>query len=391
MNTKLIPVILLVFFFLGCQPQHTDPWEGKDKTGLEIQKLIDQISTQGGEIKLPEGTFVIDEPLRLSNNTWLHGSGRSTILSVTDSVGIMLDSLIGVKISDLVVKSAERRGATTGILINNSGDCQVQDVLTQGFEKYGIWMRNNTFLSELSSCVSADNGRANYFLERLTSGSRVGDFVPNIVNNCYSYGGQYGFEFKNALVVNLTGCSVFQSLDHAYFLHSSSNSVNISGSRSFQAGSDAIFIDNSHEVNISSNIICWQRGHGIVLNNAKWGTVSANNFIDNGTRTRDGSYRNGVVLQQETKGIHVTSNAIFNWGDQPPMEYGITEDATCVNNIIAHNNINYFTRDGIVSEGKGTLVSDNIMQGEDSYIGMDRPKQYPDFDTTRLHNFMLNQ
>lgn len=391
MNTKLIPVILVIFFFLGCQPQNTDPWEGKDKTGLEIQKLIDQLPTQGGEIKLPEGTFVIDEPLKLSNNTWLHGSGRSTVLSVTDSVGIMLDSLSGVKISDLVVKSAERRGATTGILINNSGDCQVQDVLTQGFEKYGIWMRNNTFLSELSSCVSADNGRANYFLERLTSGGRVGDFVPNIVNNCYSYGGQYGFEFKNALVINLTGCSVFQSLDHAYFIHSNSNSINISGSRSFQAGSDAIFIDNSHEVNISSNIICWQRGHGIVLNNAKWGTVSANNFIDSGTRTRDGSYRNGVVLQQQTKGIHVTSNAIFNWGDQPPMEYGITEDATCVNNIIAHNNINYYTREGIVSDGKGTLVSDNIMQGDDSYIGMDRPQQYPDFDTLKLHNFMLNQ
>lgn len=390
MNIKLIPVIFAIIFFLGCQSNNPDTWEEKEKSGLEIQKLIDQLPAQGGEVKLPEGTFVIDQPLKLRDNAWLHGSGRSTVLSVTDSVGIMLDSLRGAKVSDLVVKSAERRGATAGILIDNSGDCQVHSVLTQGFEKYGIWVRNNTFLSEISSCTSADNGRANYYLERLTSRGRVGDFVPNVINNCISYGGQYGFEFKNALVVNLTGCSVFQSLDYAYYLHTRSNSINISGSRSFQAGSDAIFIDESHEVNISSNIFCWQRGHGIVLNNAKWGTVSSNNFIDNGTRTRDGSYRNGVVLQNETKGIHVTSNAIFNWGDQPPMEYGITEDETCMNNLIAHNNINYYIQEGILSQGKGTLVRDNIMQGDNSYIGMDRPQQYPDFDTTRLHNFMLN-
>jgi hypothetical protein len=126
-----------------------------------------------------------------------------------------------------------------------------------------------------------------------------------------------------------------------------------------------------------------------VLSGAKWGSVSSNNIIDNGIRTRDGSYTNGVVLENETQGIQVTSNAIFNWGDQAPMEYGVIEDATCSYNLIATNNINYYTKEGVLSEGKGTLVSNNLLKGDSAYVGMDREKLYPDFDTTRVHKFIF--
>lgn len=385
---KVINFILLLFLLSDFQIIKASNLglnrENNEYTENKIQQIIDSLPKEGGKINLPSGTFIINQPIKLKDNVWLQGEGRGTILIVADSVGIILEGINGARISDITIRSAERQKATAGVVIDNSGECQINNVYIQGFKKFGIWMRNNSFLCELSSCYSTDNGQANFYFEKLSAGGRGGDFVPNIVNNCISYGGKYGFEFNQTIVLNLTGCAVFQSLDYGYYLHSTSNSINISGSRSFQVGSDAVHINDSHEINVSSNIFCWQRGHGIVLNNVKWGTIASNNFIDSGIRTRDGSYRNGAVLQNETKGIQITGNAIFNWGDQAPMEYGITEDESCENNLIANNNINYYTKRGILSLGKGTMVSSNVTRGDSAYIGMDR-KPYPDFDTVRIH------
>jgi parallel beta-helix repeat protein len=391
LSLKNISVWLLTIFLAGCQAVSQEKDSENLISGLEIQNRIDQLPASGGKVKLPEGEIVIQKPIILKNNVWLQGEGRSTVLLVEDSAGIILQGLKGARVSDLVVKSTERHSAKTGILLENSGDCQVDNVLTQGFARFGIALTDDSFLCEISSSKSADNGQANFYFGNLNAGGRGGDFVPNLVNNCISYGGKYGFECDKAIVLNLTGCVVFQSIDYGYYLHSTSNSVNISGSRSFQVETDAVYVDNSHEVNISSNIFCWQRGNGIVLNKANWGTVSANNFIDNGVLTRDGSYKNGVVLENQTKGIQVTSNAIFNWGDQAPMEYGIIEDKTCAFNLIANNNINYYTREGISSMGNNTLVSNNVMKGDSAFIGMNRPNQYPDFDTLKIHEFIFSK
>ena len=62
----------------------------------------------------------------------------------------------------------------------------------------------------------------------------------------------------------------------------------------------------------------------------------------------------------DTKGIQVSGNAIFNWGDQAPMVKGIIEDVLSGSNIIANNNINYYTGNGVVSHGKGTIVENNL-------------------------------
>jgi hypothetical protein len=387
-------IILIVVVFAGCKFDKTcknfQEWNEKEKTDIIIQKFVDNLPERGGKVVLPNGLFSINKSVSLRDNVWLQGEGRGTVLLIADSLGIILKGLKGVHISDLTIKSAERYTSKAGIVIDDCGDCQINNVLTQGFKLYGIWMRNNSFLCELRSCKSADNGRANFYFDGNAERGRGGDFVPNIVNNCISYGGKYGFEFNRTIVINLTGCAVFQSLDYGYYLHSNSNSVNISGSRSFQVGTDAVYVDHSHEVNISSNIFCWQRGNGIVLDNAIWGTVASNNIIDSGTRTRDGSYMNGIVFKNNTEGIQVTGNAVFNWGDQPPMEYGILEDKSCRYNLIANNNINYFTKKGVLTRGKGTLVNNNVVKGDSANIGMDR-KQYPDFDTLRIHKFIFEE
>lgn len=390
--TYLVALTFVWVNLISCdQNQESSRSADNLHTSDQIQDFINQLPDHGGKVILPEGEISITTPINLKNNVWLQGQGRSTELIVKDSIGILLKGLKGARISDIAVRSDERHTAFAGIVLDDCGDCVISKVYTEGFQKFGIAVLNKSFLCEINSCKSADNAQANFYFENLNAKGRGGDFVPNIVNNCISYGGNYGFEFNNALVVNITGCTVYQSLSHGYYLHNRSNSVNIAASRSFQVGAEAVYIETSHEVNISSNIFCWQRGHGIVIDNSKWGSVSSNNFIDNGTRTRDGSLRNGVVIKNESQGFQVTSNAIFNWGDQPPMEYGITEDASCSYNIISNNNINYYTKSGVFSEGKESLVNNNIMKGDRAFVGMDRKKQYPDFDTTRIHEFILNE
>jgi parallel beta-helix repeat protein len=391
---NIVKVIFLLVIISSCQlnnkrlDYYFEKGE-KEMTGRRLQELIDQLPQQGGEIKLPNGTFIINKPLELKNNVWLRGEGRGTILAVNDSIGIIMKGLKGAMVSDIAVKSVKRHLAIAGIVLDDCGDCQVNNVLTQGFKKYGIQMRNNSFLCELTSCKSADNGQANFYFENLKGGGRGGDYVPNIVTSCISYGGMHGFETKYSLVLHIIGCAVFQSLDYGFYIHDESNSVHISGCRTFQTGADGVFVDSSFEINLSSNTFSWSRGHGVVLDNVQWGTVSANNIIDSGVRTRDGSFRNGVVLKNGSQGIHITSNAIYNWGDQTPLNYGIIEDRSCKNNIIANNNINYFIYEGILSQGKGALVNNNIMVGDSSYVGMKR-KPFPDFDTTRIHKFILD-
>jgi hypothetical protein len=321
----------------------------------------------------------------------LRGRGRGTRLVVGGAggtgTGLLCESLKGVVLSDLAIIAGDGKEAAAGIVVDDCGDCQVRDVYVQGFAEYGIWMRNSSFLCELRSCKLAANGKANIYLDHLAGGGRGGDFVPNLVTNCITYGGGTGIECNRVIVLNILGCAVFQPGRYAYHLHHTSNSVLISGCRSFQVEEHAVVVENTHELNVSSNIFCWHRGHGIVLKDVSWGTVSGNEFIDQGVRSRDGVHTDGVVLSESTQGVQVVGNAIFNWGDQVPMAVGVREDATCRNNTISGNNINYYTEADVISEGSGTTVSDNVSERGESYQNQDRPP-FPDFTTDRIQAFI---
>jgi len=349
-----------------------------------IQYAIDAFGGKGGEVRLLVGDYPIAKPVSLRNEVRLRGSGRGTRLLVSAETGLRLEKLRGAAVAELALLG--NGTAQTGILLDDSGDCQVRDVHCQGFVQYGIVLRNNSFLCELNTCKLADNRKANIYLDNLFQGGRGGDFVQNEIKNCITYRGGHGIECNRAIVVNIIGCSVFQPTGFGYYVHSNSNSVLISGSRTYQTESHPVVVDDSHEINISSNIFCWQRGHGIVLRKVSWGTISSNNIIDSGVRTRDGSFMNGIVLEG-SEGLQVTANAIFNWGDQAPMQTGISEDGACRNNLIAHNNINYFTAQAVQSAGKGTLVKDNVSEGPNSFKSMNK-KPYPDFDTKRIDAFI---
>ncbi len=157
---------------------------------------------------------------------------------------------------------------------------------------------------------------------------------------------------------------MFETKDIGFHIRNVSNSVLVSGCRTFQIDNDAICVENSHEINISSNIFCWHRGNGIVLRDVTWGSINANNVIDTGVNKQ----MVGILMENKTKGLQVTGNSIFNWPGHHPMSVAIKEDSSCMNNQIIANNINHCNVD-ISSEGKGTMVQNNISETKQPYLG----------------------
>ena len=386
--------------------------KGRDASSA-IQFAVDQADA-GGQVLLLPGTYPLDRAIRMKDMTELRGSGPSTILSLKrsnqDSMAIMCLSVERVVIADLAISGKRGTGECSGIVLDDCGDCTVRDVFTQNLGAYGVWMRNNSFLCELRGIKAAGSGEAGIFLDRLAGKGRGGDYVPNLVSNCIIYGGKKGILTKRAVVANLVACEVYQTAGPAFHISEQSNSIVISACRSFQIMDDAVVFEDSDEININGSIFCWHDGHGIVLKNATWGSVSGNNIIDTGhfqidpeegrkwtysvTRPDGFDYeahaKNGILMTRGTRGITVNGNAVFNWGSNVPMRHGIEEDASCLDNVITGNNINYCLKEGISSSGQNSIETSNYSNVEIPYRGaknieLDRFHRY---EKSRIREFI---
>jgi hypothetical protein len=349
-----------------------------------IQYALDKISESGGDVHLGSGRFYLDRPLKISTNCSLRGSGRSTKLMVSEDneegVGIMCWYANGVEISDLCLSSGDNEKAKTGLIIDRSGDVKVINIFSVGFSEYGLWLRNQSFLCEVSSCTFAGNMKSNVYLDSLNWGI-YGNFIPNLLADCTIYGGGKGIECNYVIVLNIVACNIYQTNDYGIHLYKTSNSVLINGCRTFQIGSHAVVVENTHELNITGNIFCWSLGDGIVVRGAAWGTICGNNVIDNGSYNPGGvnfkshfkdvkeemPLQNGITLS-EVRGYNVSNNTIFNWNLAPKMRYGIFEDAKSFKNVIEGNNINYVMDAAVLSEGAGTTVSNNVELDDVTFV-----------------------
>jgi hypothetical protein len=208
---------------------------------------------------------------------------------------------------------------------------------------------------------------------------RGGDFVPVAVHGCMIYGGGHGIDVIESTVVNLTANTVYQTHGHGYYIHERSNSVLVSGCRTFQITGSAVVVDDSHEVNVTGNIFCWHTEHGIIVNGCKWGLISGNNVIDTGSyntgkadqtvnfmETGPLPYFDGVHMTA-SRGFSVSSNTIFNWPQGTQMGAAIREDADCLYNTFDANNLNYYRDGAILSDGQHSQVGTNVGLGEDPH------------------------
>lgn len=359
-----------------------------------IQRALDLASEQGGgTVTLQPGTYLLSRAIRLPSRVTLRGSSRATVLRLApeNESGIVLlgEEADGVAVADLTLDGDHDAcpASTAGVVLDHCGDCRLSGVNAARFGQYGIWARNNCFLCTVDGCTAADNAAANIFFDRQQNGGRGGDYVPNLIIGCTCYGGGTGIEVHRSIVLNVIGCQVFQPNWHAYHIHGRSNSVLVSGCRSFQCEQNAVLVEHSHEINLSSNIFCWHRGHGIELVGVQWGTVTGNNVIDQGVRDREGQPKDGIWLRGGCRGLQVTGNAVFNWGDQIPMRIGILEEDDCYKNVINGNNINYCVEDGVLAQGDESVVTANVSHLPEAYEGPPH-EPIPDFTTDRLQQFI---
>lgn len=381
-------------------------WRSSNSASEAIQYAIDQLSSFGGEVTIGPGNFKLSAPITLASNVVLRGGGRSSRLLVdranTVGVGIECNSIDGAVIIDIAVIAPDNGVGKVGIVLNDCGNCEIRSVFCGGFSEYGIWIKENSFLCTVSNCSLAGNEKANIYLDNLGEG-RCGNYIPNLITGCTIYGGGKGIECKRAIVVNIVGCVVYQTMDIAYHIHSFSNSVVISGSRTFQITGQAVVVEESHELNVSSNIFCWHTGSGIVVRNSSWGTISANEIIDSGSYNsgaenhstmksevdKDVVLFNGVELLG-SRGYTISANTVFNWGVAPKIKIGIFEDAGCCKNIIANNNVNYYEESNIVSLGKESIVSENIGFDREAYESHGKP-YYQSFVVEATQRFIEKQ
>ena len=338
-----------------------------------VQRALDQAGqTGGGKIMLEPGAYRLDRPLRIFKNTLLCGSGMSTVLTVTsgnkEGIGILGVMADRCTVTDLEA-NADPRNATSlaGVVLDNSADCVIERVLCRDFKHFGFQIRNQTAFTKLYGCTACNNQESNFRLEGLNGWwkeARIGSFVPNLINNCYAYGGGHGFDLSNVVCQNLVGCEVYQARGVGFYLRDGLTSILISGCRSFQGKQQAVFVENANEINISSSIFCWQEGHAIELQNCTWGTVSANEIMDSGAGGREGQNKYHIYMHTDVKGIQITGNRLFCWADQLPTKAGIFEAEDCRDNNIVANTINYFTEQGVVSNGKNSFTAYNLLQPE---------------------------
>ena len=354
-----------------------------------IQHAVDTLGDSGGQVILSRGDYPLDEPILMDDRIHLSGSGRATRLLVSEANtkgnGIVCRDINAFIISDLAITAGDNEKAKIGLLMDNCGDSKVRDIFAVGFAQYGIMMVNNCFLNEITGCHLAGNKKANFFAKDLMRG-KYGDFIPNLVANCMIYGGGKGIELNRVNVMNIVGCSVYQTNDTGFYINNWSNSVLISGSRTFQITGAAVVVEGSMEVNITGNIFCWSTEQCILLKKSRWGNVTGNNIIDAGSyntgkefsksthdeRPEDAPHYDGVEMI-DVHGFHVGGNTIFNWDAVPKMRNGVSEDADSRHNIIANNNINYFTESAVVSQGIGTEVHGNVILKDIAHVRMKAP------------------
>ncbi len=380
-----------------------------------IQYAIDTLPEQGGDVTLLSGKYILKDQINLKSKVQLKGSGPATELWIDDEHktgnAFSLSVLDRVSISNLSIKAApDNPNAKTGIKAKHCGDCQFKDVFCLNLKEHGIHLGDRSFLCEIRGCKFANIGISAIYLEGLDRKGRGGDYVPNLITNCIIYAGGEGIRANDSLVINIIACEVYQTGGIAFHFANGSNSILVSGCRTYQIQNDAVVVEDSHEINLSSNIFCWQEGHGIVLKNVTWGTLTGNNVIDSGSvnlfdpdKERwayllktpndldwDQYIKNGINLLNETKGITVAGNAVFNWGNVLPMDYGIYEDSTCSNNVVTGNNINYCRTAGISLHGTNSKQANNFSDIDVSYHGTKTDFLHR-FDTRRIQRFIREQ
>ena len=287
-------------------------------TSEAIRIALDAIKTRGGgTVKLNPGTFQIIGPLRLSDNTSLIGSGKSTVLKKCDGfkTSFIIDADWGML--KAVVKDAGGFKRGMGIQLyddeNNQGWGVTTAVISDIRDNviYFDNRTNNDYVSSLNGTVS--NGCS--IVEAVgIENVRIADLsiegnksTNDYINGCRG-GGVYIHKSKNCLVENVS----INEFNGDTFSWQITENITVRGCEASNGnglgfhpgtGSDHSIVENciSHNNKGDGIFLCWRVQNGIFRNN----TVYANgdNGISIGHKDTDNYFENNHVFENSNHGV----------------------------------------------------------------------------------------
>lgn len=365
------------------------------------RKINGAISDGYKRIKLPSGTFEIDEPIILQNFVEIFGN-KDTILTTNLDIPILTTNQIdGINVSevyihDITFKNTHSHPTNYQLDLCNLNMSKIERVkiTTQSTNRNSVggiksWqkgsfsspggvfsinintcdLRNSSvFLGITDSYISNTNiwGVNRQFALHISASSQQ-------INNCQFVGGEKGA----ILVKNESGYDVeIIKINNCYFDGSWDNIQSGIGLNAYKMRCS----------NISNNSFWHQKQEGIVLANCFGNTITNNNFNCNGKNNKTENNYNvesgifDINIKGETRGNIISNNTFYATNDYfiKPRAINTAEITKCDGNVIMNNSI--FTNgaynensfnfiDSLLVSNVNTVIS-NYRYGEnkDSYI-----------------------
>ena len=287
-------------------------------TSDAIQIALDAIKTRGGgTVKLNPGEFKIIGPVRLSDNTSLIGSGKSTVLKKCDGfrTSFIIDADWGML--KAVVKDVIGFKKGMGIQLFDNKHDQGWDVTTAritDIQDNVIYFDNNTVNDYLASLDGTVTNGCSIIEAVGVENAKIADLViegnkatNDYINGCRG-GGIYIHKSRNCLVENV----IINEFNGDTFSWQITENITLRGCEASNGnglgfhpgtGSDHSIVENciSHNNKGDGIFLCWRVQNGIFRNN----TVYANgdNGISIGHKDTDNLFDNNRVYENVNHGV----------------------------------------------------------------------------------------
>jgi parallel beta-helix repeat protein len=268
-----------------------------------IQAAIDALPAEGGVVRLPAGTFEIDEPLLLTReDVLLEGAGTATCIKNVNTSGkpalIVQPAKLAadrkamqwrVKLADVRILGNPRSGH--GIQATNVDELFIDGVTVSAHGGDGIHMENCYEDPRISDCLITYNKKVGLNL--------IGCHDIVVSANQFEEN-QDAVRCADGFNLCMTGNCVDDHLRDGVVIENTYGSV-VAGNMIEECKGTAIILDRDcYGITLSANVIAHEEAGGIDLRDAHGCTVGANTF----TIVK----QNALVIGPESGRITVTGN-----------------------------------------------------------------------------------
>lgn len=317
----------------------------------ELNKAIQALPNNGGEIVILDGTYNITAPILMNKvNIKLSGNGNSTILKrmwnslVAEGVITIIHG--GCFVENICINGNRTNYANVynyGIYVLSNSNCTITGN-TCNYNIYGIYLNNssnsiiisNTFNNNTNGIYIAGGGNnviaSNICKNNNSYGIYLDASANSVVNGNVCNDNSYGINLKN-FNYTVTGNICNNNRTDGIYLVSASNST-ITGNTCDGNNTYGIYLNTSNNNTITGNT-CNNNAYGINSYLSKNSTITGNIFNNNDIY--------GIYLKGSSNNI-ITGNTCIR-GEGSSSDYTTSQHTIYLKetsnkyNLIANNNI----------------------------------------------------